>query len=125
MTRGSNDTKRTRLFGSGSLICSLLFLSCEALAQTQSPGISADELVRRTAGHELAAANADGCYQYHFEEHTARGSETRDVLESRSWSVDRLVLKNARPLTAAEQRREEQRLQCLAANPTRLQVFEK
>jgi hypothetical protein len=111
-------TKRT-------LICSLLLVAFEVSARAQNPAISADELVRRTAAHELAAANIGGHYQYRFEEHTVRGSETRDILESRDWTIDHLILKDGRPLTAAEQQREKQRLHYLFSNPARFAAFQK
>jgi hypothetical protein len=62
----------------------LILLAFETAAQAHSPIISADELVRRTAMHEVTATAAGGHYQYRFEEYTANGSETRNVLESRS-----------------------------------------
>jgi hypothetical protein len=96
-----------------------------APAQTQTPSVSADELIRRTVVNELAAADDGGHYQYRFEEQTAHGSEIRDVLESRGWSVDRLILKNGRPLTETEKQREEQRLRYLLTNPARLEAFQK
>ena len=103
----------------------LLLLAFDAPAQTQVPNIDTDELVRQTVAHELAAAGVAGYYQYRFEEHTPRGSETRDVLESRGWMVERLVFKNGRPLTTVEQQREERRLQHLLTDPSRLEVFQK
>ena len=93
-----SHSKRTQLLRHGLLICSMLLLMPGAPAQTQTPSVSADELVRRTVVNELAAADDGGHYQYRFEEQTAHGSEIRDVLESRGWSVDRLILKNGRPL---------------------------
>src|ERR1700680_1231441 len=102
VSNGVVATKRIRLPWRRSLICSLLLLVAEASAQLPIPSTSADELVRRTVAHELAAANAGGHFQYRFEEQTTRGSETHDVLESRGWSLERLILKNGRPLTAAE-----------------------
>jgi hypothetical protein len=107
------------------LICLLLLFSFETPAQVQSLAISADELVRRTAADELAATKADDHYEYRFEERTAHGSETREVLESQNWSIDHLVLKNGRPLTTGEQQREKQRLQTLFSNPTRFEAFQK
>jgi hypothetical protein len=97
----------------------------EAPAQTQIPSIPADELVRQTVANELAAADVGGHYQYRFEERTAHGSETRDVLESQGWSLDRLILKNGRPLTVTEKQCEEQRLRYLLTNPARLEALQK
>lgn len=102
-----------------------LLLAFEAPAQSPVPNLSADELVRKTAAHELDAASAAGYYQYCFEEHTAHGSETREVVETRSWTIDRLVLKNGRPLTPVEQQREERRLRYLLTSPARLQAFQR
>jgi hypothetical protein len=127
-THISNQTViqgRTGLLHRGARICSVILFSFEASAQMLPQNISADELVRRTAEHELAAAKAGGHYQYCVEEHTTRGSETRDVLESRSWSIDRLILRNGRPLTVAEQQGEEQRLRHLLSNPGQLGSFQK
>src|SRR6266404_1734266 len=103
----------------------LALLVFEVPAQTLVPSINTDELVRQTAAHELAAASVGGYYRFRFEKCIAHGSETRDVIESRSWMVERLVLKNGQPLTAADQQHEERRLRCLLMNPARLEAFQK
>jgi hypothetical protein len=102
-----------------------LVLAFEVPAQSPAPNLSADELARKTAAHELDAASAPGYYQYCFEENTAHGSETREVVETRNWMIERLVLKNGRALTTAEQQREERRLRSLLTSPARLQAFQR
>src|SRR5882724_2191586 len=103
----------------------LLLLTFDASAQTQIPNIGTDELVKQTVVHELAAVSVEGYYQYRFDERTARGSETRDVLESRGWTVEHLILKNGRPLTTVDQQREERRLRHLLTDPSRLEAFQR
>src|SRR6266404_4229859 len=116
---------RARLARLLALYFLLALLTFEVPAQTQVPNIDTDELVRQTTAHELAAASVGGYYQYRFEEYTAHGSETHDVLESRSWMIERLVLKNGWPLTTVEQQREERRLRHLLMSPVRLEAFQK
>jgi len=114
--------RRAHLLALNSL---LLLLAFDASAQTQIPNIDTDELVKQTVAHELAAVSVEGYYQYRFDERTARGSETRDVLESRGWTVEHLILKNGRPLTTVDQQREERRLRHLLTDPSRLQAFQR
>ncbi len=103
----------------------LLLLAFEAAAQSPATDLSVDELVKRTAAHELDASVFPGYYQYSLEERTARGPETHEVIETRSWTIERLVLKNGRPLARVEQEREERRLRNLLTSPARLQAFQR
>jgi len=94
-------------------------------AQTRGDKPSADDLVRQTVSNELAAVNDGGHYRYRFEEETSKGSETRDMVETRDWLVGRVIFKNGKPLTAAEQEREDEKLRVLLKNPDRLDAFQK
>ena len=71
------------------------------------------ELVRQTVAHELAAVNAAGYYRYRFQVRTARDTETRDVVETSGWLIDRVILKNGAPLSPAEKKQEDERLRLL------------
>lgn len=104
---------------------SVLLVSSQTLSQTLPSNVPAIELVRQTVAHELAAANASGHYRYRIDQQTGRGSETRDMVETSQWLIGRLVLKNGRPLTPAQRRREDERLRDLVTNPADLESFEK
>jgi hypothetical protein len=86
---------------------------------------SADDLVRRTVSNELAAVNDGGHYRYRFQEETSKNSETRDMVETRDWLVGRLIFKNGKPLPAAEEEKETDRLRGLLKNPDRLEAFQR
>lgn len=103
---------------------SLLLVAFQAASQTQPPNVPATELVRQTVAHELAAANASGHYRYRIDEQTPRGSETRDMVETRKWLIGRLVLKNGQPLPPAQRQREDERLRDLLTNPAHLERFQ-
>jgi hypothetical protein len=82
------------------------------------------ELVRRTVTHELAAINAEGHYRYHFQVRTAQGTEIRDVVETSSWLIDRVIFKNGAPLSPAEKKHEDERLRLLLTHRACLQKLQ-
>jgi uncharacterized protein (DUF2062 family) len=102
-------------FRTGALVWILLVASRGA-AQTQSPDLTATELVRQTVAHELAVTNTGGQYMCRVHEETPQGSETRVMVEIRNLEIGRLILKNSRPLSPAQRQREEERLRTLLTN---------
>src|SRR5690349_16766244 len=80
---------------------SLMFLGiqvCPAV-DTQSSTLSATDLVRLVVSNEVAAGEINGHFRYSILEETARGSETRDTIETRNWAISRVVLENGKPLS--------------------------
>ncbi len=110
-------------FTAGALVWILLIAS-RASAQTQSSPIPANELVRQTVAHELAAVNAGGHYRYRIDKQTPHGSVTRDMVETRKWLIGRLILKNGQPLPPAQRQTEDERLRDLLTNPEQLEEFQ-
>src|ERR1022692_1136520 len=95
---------------------SLLLVAFQAAAQIQPPNVPATELVRQTVAHELAAIDTSGQYMYWVHEETPQGSETRVMVETRDWAINRLILKNGKPLPPAQRQWEEERLRSLLTN---------
>jgi hypothetical protein len=99
---------------------SLFLVAFQTAAQIQPSNVPAIELVRQTVVHEMAATDTGGQYMYRVHEETPQGSETRVMVETRDWAIDRLILKNGQPLPPAERQREEKRLRRLLTNPAGL-----
>lgn len=86
----------------------------------------AQQLVCEMVNYEIDAHKRDqSLWRYReIEDHDGK-RETRDVIETREGTLDRLVAINGRPLTAAEQRKEDERLQKLATHPADLEKQKK
>lgn len=71
------------------------------------------------AAHELVALHHNGSYlRYRMHVIDEKGDQTRDIIESRDGSVARLIQRNGRPLTDAENKAEQQRLNDMLASPS-------
>jgi hypothetical protein len=69
--------------------------------------------------NELAALHHPGSYlRYRMHVRDEKGDQVRDVIESKDGTVARLVLKDGRPLTEAEDKAERDRLQAMIASPS-------
>jgi hypothetical protein len=123
---GTMALKRTWGISLGSMILlGLLSPTLPISAQPRAGKPSADDLVRETVAHELAAVNDGGHYRYRFQEERAKGSQTSDIVETRDWLVGRVIFRDGKPLPAAEEEKETERLQGLLKNPERLEAFQK
>jgi hypothetical protein len=72
------------------------------------------------AANEVVALHHDGSYlRYRMHVIDEKGNQTRDIIESKDGSVARLILRNDRPLTDAEDKAEQQRLNDMLASPER------
>ena len=103
-----------------------MLLVMESLAAGQnganpSPG----ELIRRTVGSELAAANAPGHYMYRLTEDSPGKSQTKEMIETRNWLIGRLILLNHKPLRPKQQQKENDRLRKLLTDPSSLRALQK
>jgi hypothetical protein len=71
-----------------------------------------------TSANEIAIIQHPGSYlRYRQRLIDAKGDELRDVIETRDGTVARLIMRDNRPLTAAEDQDERDRLNALLAHP--------
>jgi hypothetical protein len=69
--------------------------------------------------NELLVLNHPGSYlRYRMHVHDEKGEQVRDVIESKDGPVARLILKNGKPLTEAEDQAERDRLNGVIASPS-------
>lgn len=112
----------------GTLVVTGLILASFPARVTAAENKSGDarQLVREMVNCEIDAQKKDqSLWQYReIKDHDGK-HETRDVVETRKGTLDRLVAVNGRPLTATEQRKEDERLQKLATHPADLEKQKK
>lgn len=96
------------------------------VAATDDKSPDAQQFVREMVNCEIDAQKKDqSLWQYReIKDHDGK-RETRDVVETRKGTLDRLIAVDGRPLGAAEQRKEDERLQKLATHPADLQKQKK
>jgi hypothetical protein len=88
-----------------------------ATAQT-APQTSPADLIRAVISTELKDPNtANVRWKYVLDKEADGKQETRDVVETKSGSIDHLVAISGKPLNDVEQRNESQRIQRLSHNP--------
>jgi hypothetical protein len=82
------------------------------------PSISPHAVVAEAAANELVALHHKGSYlRYRMETVNERGDQVRDVIESKDGTVARLILKDGKPLSAEQDKAEQQRLNDMIASP--------
>jgi hypothetical protein len=87
-------------------------------ANSSLPSISPHDLAAEAAANELVALHHKGSYlRYRMETVNERGDQVRDVIESKDGTVARLILKDGKPLTAEQDKAEQQRLNDMIASP--------
>ena len=93
------------------IILAVLLLS-PALATAQAPQqLSAADLVKAVISNELKpSADTDIRWKYRLEKEADGKRETRQVVETKSGSLDKLVAVNGKPLSDAQQRDETERV---------------
>ena len=97
----------------------LLVVSCTSSAQSQSEAqLPAADLVKAVIRTELNAPVATEIrWKYLLDKEVDGKQETRQVVETKSGSLDRLVAIAGKPLSDAQQRDEVQRIQRLSHHP--------
>jgi hypothetical protein len=88
-----------------------------ATAQT-TPQLSPGDLIKAVISTELKNSNsAEVRWKYVVEKEADGRQETREVVETKSGSIDHLVAVSGKPLSDVEQRNESERIQRLSHNP--------
>lgn len=99
-------------------LTSLILILPLAAAIRGEAAQSDDALVSRTLANEVrAAADAQHPMRYRLRKQTPRLSSTKEIFETRDGAVARLVAINDLPLSAADEQKEQTRLNSLLADP--------
>ncbi|MGE5055210.1 MAG: hypothetical protein ACM3WP_13695 [Acidobacteriota bacterium] len=89
--------------------------------ENRAPEISAAELVRLTIAHEMKAAEDDSHkHLFRSRRQIPRGSQTRLYIETNDSMAGMTIAYNDQPLTAQQQKAEQDHLAWLASNPEQL-----
>ncbi|MEA3245659.1 MAG: hypothetical protein U9Q74_05830 [Gemmatimonadota bacterium] len=80
-------------------------------------------LVRETITREVTAANAGGHVMYRRTSSSPQGAETRDIIETRDWTIGRLVQIDGADLAPKRQREETDRLEALRSDSAALRAL--
>jgi hypothetical protein len=107
---------QSRMMFAGAI---LLLVSCIGSAESQSAAqLSPADLVKAVIRRELHTAEvAEIRWKYLLNKEADGKQETREVVETKSGSLDRLVAIAGKPLTDAQQRDETERILRLSHNP--------
>ncbi|HEV7219256.1 MAG TPA: hypothetical protein VGN39_10305 [Terriglobales bacterium] len=98
----------------------LLLVPLAAPAQAPSADRSEIALVKRALALELnAAQDIKHPMRYRLRKVTSRISSTKEIIETKDGAVARLLELNGRPLSQAEEQKEQSRLESLLADPSR------
>ncbi|MGD0444296.1 MAG: hypothetical protein ABSA39_10210 [Edaphobacter sp.] len=82
------------------------------------PSVPPRSLVVDAAANELVALHHKDSYlRYRMEVVNERGTQVRDVIDSKDGTVARLIMKDGKPLTADQDKWERQRLNDMIASP--------
>lgn len=105
-----------------SAVTALLFAGSMLSAQeTKAPEISAEQLVRETVSHEMAATNDSSVkHMFRSRKQTPKGSQTRLYVETNDSMAGMLIAINDQPLNAQQQKAEADHLAWLTNNPEQL-----
>jgi hypothetical protein len=90
-----------------------------ATRAAQPPAMDANALVRVAVKTELAAARDDRSRWRYRDEEKEKGDSVSIVVETDAGSVKRLIAKGGRPLTAAQARAEDARVEAFVQDPAR------
>ncbi|HUQ50239.1 MAG TPA: hypothetical protein VM056_05950 [Terriglobales bacterium] len=96
-----------------------------ANAAAQSPDISANELVRKTVEHELAAAEKPAHWMYLSQKMDGTKTVVRQVVQTNEIILERKVAENGAALTTAARAKEDERIARLLSDPYSVQRLKK
>jgi hypothetical protein len=106
------------------LLLILVSLGTALLAQTPAdtlpaPPKDANQFVRDAIKHQLEADAADHTHwRYHIHREDEKGSQDRDVIDTKDGQLARTVLINGKPLTAEQRAADEARMKKLVDDPS-------
>lgn len=95
-----------------------------AFGQEGEPA-SVTELVRETVQNEIQSNNGGAKFMFKDEKETPHGSQVKLVVETTQGAAGMLIAVNGKPLTLAEQKAEDAKLDGLAHNPAELRKRQK
>jgi hypothetical protein len=124
-------SRRQRFWSRVAIGCLVLLLAMAATSAEAQSGDSPQDapgslltsapprsLVADAAANELTALHHKDSYlRYRMETVNERGSQVRDVIESKDGTVARLIMKDGKPLTEDQDKAERQRLNDMIASP--------
>jgi hypothetical protein len=91
----------------------------EGAADDSLPSVPPRSWVVDAAANELVALHHKDSYlRYRMETTNEKGTQVRDVIESKDGTVARLILKDGKPLTPDQDKAEQQRLNDMIASPS-------
>lgn len=100
------------------LATAILSASCLMSAQTQLTQLSPADLVKQVIYNELHPASGSSLHwRYQLQKQVDGKQETRAVVETKSGSLDRLLMVSGKPLTPQQDNAEAQRIRHLAESP--------
>ncbi len=112
----------------GFILLCLLLWAVQAPGQLAIPAsgslspAQAQAYVDRVLGHELRAVeDPNHPMRYQLRKSTPRLTTTKEIIETRDGDVARLISINGKPLNAAEEQKEQARLDGLLSDPSRQQ----
>ena len=94
--------------------------SSQSPAQDTQPPLPQDatQYVRETIKHQMEADAADHTHwRYHIHKEDDRGSQDRDVIDTKEGQIARTLLINGKPLTAEQRSADELRMKKLVEDP--------
>ncbi len=102
--------------------CALLIVASVSCSQAQAPALppgTPQHWIEQAAGFEQSIIQNDGVFPLRYRIHKidAKGDIVREVIESREGTVARLIQRDGRPLTSAEDKAEQQRLGDILRSP--------
>jgi len=108
-----------------AVVMSLLLVSCTRLAESQSTRITPVDLVKAVIHSELNPSQGTEIrWKYLLDKQVDGKQETREVIETKFGSLDRLISVAGKGLTEAQQREETERVWRLSHNAEKQQKLE-
>ena len=101
-------------------VAAMLVCAAPAIASPQAPGEAAVDpaaLVRNASWNELHSSGTPSPVRYKLRKQDAKAVTTKEIVETKDGEVARLIAKNDKPLTPAENQAELARLNNLLAHP--------
>lgn len=88
----------------------------ESPSKVVFPAVPPNELVREVVDNELHARD-EGSFMYRDRRQTPKGSNTKEMIETKDGIVARLLMVNDQPLTPQQRQADDERLQNLLLHP--------